>query len=579
MPVQHLVTEETNAGDVVARVLSEAGIDMVFGISGGHTGRIFSGLEKQQNSIRTVLVREESLGGVMAEVYGRLRGLPGVLIGQGPWVLGNGLLGTLEAHLSSSPMLLLTDFSDPPNLALHAPYQSGAGDYGGWDARRAFGGVTKQVFQALEPAQAVQATQYAIKHAMSGQKGPVAVLFSFAALNGKVGPDTVPTLYPTQLYMPPPPSAADPAAVVRAAEALKQAKRPVIISGNGVRIAHAYKELRALSEALGIPVATSAGGKGTFPETHDLALGVYGTFGIATANAVVGSADLVLVVGSKLGASDTARENPDLLDPSRQTFIQIDIEQKNASWTFPAEHVLIGDAGTILKQIREATGKDSERGKAGIARVAKQRKETGYFDQQAYDASTSPIHPQRIIGELRRNLPADSIVTCDAGENRILMTHLYQTQREEGFMQAAGSGPMGFALPAALGAKLVYPDRTVVAVCGDGGFAMSMNGLLTAIEEDIPIIVVVFNNAALGWVLHGGSGFAAKFNDFDFANIARAMGCHAERVSDPQALGPAIKAAMAARKPAVIDVVTSLNDITFADITSPLTKLAQRVKR
>jgi acetolactate synthase-1/2/3 large subunit len=138
---------------------------------------------------------------------------------------------------------------------------------------------------------------------------------------------------------------------------------------------------------------------------------------------------------------------------------------------------------------------------------------------------------------------------------------------------------MGFALPAALGAKLVYPDRTVVAVCGDGGFAMSMNGLMTAIEEDIPIVVVVFNNAALGWVLHGGTGFAAKFNDFDFASIARAIGCHAERVSDPGALGPAIKAAIASRKPAVIDVVTSLNDITFADITSPLAKMAAKVKR
>ena len=357
MTVQRLVSQEATAGEVVARVLADAGIDMVFGISGGHTGRIFAGLEKQQNAVRTVLVREESLGGVMAEVYGRLRRLPGVLIGQGPWVLGNGLLGTLEAHLSSSPMLLLTDFSDPPNLALHAPYQSGAGDYGAWDARRAFGGVTKQVFQALDPSQAVQATQLAIKHAMSGQMGPVAVIFSFAALNGRVGPETVPPLYPTQLYLPPPAVGADSQRVARAAEALRAAKRPVIISGNGVRMAQAYGELKALAEALGVPVATSASGKGTFAETHDLALGVYGTFGTPTANAIVGEADLVLVVGSKLGASDTARENTDLLDPTRQTFIQIDIEQKNASWTFPAEHVLVGDAAIILKQLREATGR------------------------------------------------------------------------------------------------------------------------------------------------------------------------------------------------------------------------------
>ena len=155
MSAERLVNEEAGAADLVARVLREAGIDMVFGISGGHTGRIFRGLEKQQNAIRTVLVREESLGGVMAEVYGRLTRKPGVLIGQGPWVLGNGLLGTLEAHLSSSPMLLLTDFSDPPNLSLHGPYQAGTGDYGTWDARTAFRGVTKQVFQALEPASAV----------------------------------------------------------------------------------------------------------------------------------------------------------------------------------------------------------------------------------------------------------------------------------------------------------------------------------------------------------------------------------------------------------------------------------------
>jgi acetolactate synthase I/II/III large subunit len=579
MTVQRLVSQEATAGEVVARVLADAGIDMVFGISGGHTGRIFAGLEKQQNAVRTVLVREESLGGVMAEVYGRLKRLPGVLIGQGPWVLGNGLLGTLEAHLSSSPMLLLTDFSDPPNLALHAPYQSGAGDYGAWDARRAFGGVTKQVFQALDPSQAVQATQLAIKHAMSGQMGPVAVIFSFAALNGRVGPETVPPLYPTQLYMPPPAVGADTERVARAAAALRSAKRPVIIAGNGVRMAQAYGELTVLAEAQGIPVATSASGKGTFAETHDLALGVYGTFGTATANAIIGEADLVLVIGSKLGASDTARENTDLLDPTRQTFIQIDIEQKNASWTFPAEHVLVGDAAIVLEQLREAIGEDAGRRKAGMARVAEQRRQTGYFDQPAYAASGSPVHPQRIIGELMRNLPADAIVTCDAGENRILMTHLYQTQREEGFLQAAGSGPMGFAIPAALGAKLVHPSRTVVAVCGDGGFAMSMNGLMTAIEEDIPIVVVIFNNKALGWVLHGGSGFAAKFKDFDFAGIARAMGCHAERVSDPNALGAAIKTAIAARGPAVIDVDTSLNDITFADITSPLAKVKAAARR
>ena len=139
-----------------------------------------------------------------------------------------------------------------------------------------------------------------------------------------------------------------------------------------------------------------------------------------------------------------------------------------------------------------------------------------------------------------RNLPDDAIVTCDAGENRIMMTHFYQTKQAGGFLQAAGSGPMGFAIPAALGAKLVHPDRPVVAVCGDGGFAMTMNGLMTAIEQDIPIITVVFNNKALGWVLHGGGPFAAEFNDFDHAAIARAMGCHGVRVDRSGRAGPGV---------------------------------------
>src|SRR5438874_2278188 len=162
------------------------------------SGRIISGLSQVQNQVRMMTVREESLAGVMAEVYGRLTRKPGVMIGQGPWVLGNGLLGTLEAFLSSSPMVLLTDFSDAPHFQLHAPYQQATGDWGSWDARRAFGGVTKQVMQAQEPVAAVQATQLAIKHAMSGQPGPVAVLFSHDALAVDVGPDSRPVLYPTR---------------------------------------------------------------------------------------------------------------------------------------------------------------------------------------------------------------------------------------------------------------------------------------------------------------------------------------------------------------------------------------------
>jgi len=579
MTIEPMLTEETPANALVARVLQEAGIEMVFGISGGHTGRIVSGLSQYQNSVRTVLVREESLGGVMAEVYGRLTRRPGVLLGQGPWVLGNGLLGTIEAHLSSSPMLLLTDFSDAPRFALHAPYQQATGDWGSWDARRAFSGVTKHVMQAHDPIAAVQATQLAIKHALAGQPGPVAVLYSHDSLAGSVAPDSQPMLYPTRHYLPSPPPPAETRQVEAAAAALLAAQKPVLIAGNGIRIAQAYEQLRRLAEMGGLPVATTAAGKGCFAETHPLALGVFGTFGTAAANACIGEADLVLVIGSKLSPSDTAWENRALLDPTRQNFVQLDIEPRNASWNYPAEHVLIGDAAIVLDQlIEEVRSRSGDRRQQAERRVSAHRERLGYFNDRAYFADDQPILPQRVIGELQRNLPDDAIVTCDAGENRIMMTHFYQTKRHEGFLQAAGSGPMGFGIPSALGAKLVHPDRPVVAVCGDGGFAMTMNGLMTAIEQDIPIITVVFNNKALGWVLHGSGRFAAEFNDFNHAEIAKAMGCGGVRVTDPAALGPALREALAARAPTVIDVMTSL-EVTFADITSQLAKDASPRRR
>ena len=572
MTIEPMLTEEMPASALVARVLEEAGIEMVFGISGGHTGRIVQGLSKYQNSIRTVLVREESLGGVMAEIYGRLTRRPGVLLGQGPWVLGNGLLGTIEAYLSSSPMLLLTDFSDAPRFTLHAPYQQATGDWGSWDARRAFSGVTKHVMQAHDPIAAVQATQLAIKHALAGQPGPVAVLYSHDSLAGSVAPDSQPMLYPTRYYLPSAPPPAEAGGVEAAAAAILSSQKPVLIAGNGVRIAQAYNQLRRLAETAGLPVATTAAGKGCFAETHPLALGVFGTFGTAVGNACVGEADLVIVVGSKLSPSDTAWENRALLDPTRQTFVQLDIEPRNASWNYPAEHVLIGDAAIVLGQLtEEVRSRGGDRRQQAERRVAAHRERLGYFNDRAFFADDRPILPQRVIGELQRNLPEDAIVTCDAGENRIMMTHFYQTKRAEGFLQAAGSGPMGFGIPAALGAKLVHPDRPVVAVCGDGGFAMTMNGLMTAIEQDIPIITVVFNNKALGWVLHGSGRFAAEFNDFNHAEIAKAMGCRGVRVEDPAALGPALREALAARAPTVIDVMTSL-EVTFADITSQLAK-------
>jgi len=554
--------------------LEEAGIDMVFGIAGGNMGRLYDALYDHQRTIRTVLVRHEQLASVMAEVYGRLTGRPGVAIGQGIFMLANGLLGTLEAHFGSSPMLLLTDFSDLAPLSKHAPYQSGTGDYGAADTRAALVGVTKQTFVAHEPAEAVQATQLAIKHALSGERGPVGVLYHSRVFQAPIDPAQRPFLYATRAYLPTP-LAADADRVAAAAKALRAAHRPAIVAGNGVRIAGAYGELLTMAEMLAAPVATTASGKGTFPETHPLALGVCGNFGQQTANAVIGDADLVLAVGSRLGPADTANENPRLLDPTRQVLVQIDVEAKNASWSFPCEVSLIGDAARVLAQllgaIKEAGAPAAEALAQRRQAVAAARARYGYFADPGYTSNESPVLPQRLFAELVAATADDALITCDAGENRLFMTHYFQT-RTAGSLLMPGIGAMGYAIPAALAGKLLFPQRQVIAVTGDGGFSMAIGGLMTARDENIPIVAVVLNNSALGWVKHGQGNrpIASTFSDMDFAAIARAIGCRGMRVAHPEEIAPALRAALDGGAPTVIDVVTSLRP-SFRDVTSPLT--------
>jgi len=435
--------------------------------------------------------------------------------------------------------------------------------------------MTKMTVVATSGSHAVQCTQLAIKHALSGAPGPVAVLYHSQALRGRIGPDTRPQLYTLDPYLPAAPPPADPAAIDESARILAAAERPVIIAGNGVRVSNAYAELAELAEALGAAVATTAGGKGTFAETHALALGVCGNFGTPLANAGIGAADVVLVVGSKLAATDLANENPKLLNPQRQVLIQTDIEPRNASWTFPAAITVIGDAKAVLTQITSALsgagGVAPGKAAAARTRLERARQELGFFDAPELSSEAAPLLPQRIIKDLQRALANDAMVTCDAGENRIFMSHFFQTKGPGTFIQPSGVGGMGYAIPAALAAKLIYPRRQVVAVCGDGGFAIVMNGLMTALEQKLPIVVVVFNNSALGWVKHGQGerAIACDFVDFDLAAIAKSMGCDGIRVETPRQLAPALQSALASGKPTVVDVVTSLSE-TFRRVTSPL---------
>ena len=577
MQAQDFSAADVEVNEAIIRVLEENGIEFVFGVPGGNAMHLFGALSQRRETIRTIAVRHESLAGVMAEVYGRLTGRPGVVMGQGLFILSNALLGVMEAMMGSTPMLVMTEMSDGAPFSHHAPYQAGTGDHGTWDAAKSFGAVSKETFIAHAAPQAVQLTQAAVRAAMQGQGGPATLIYHSDALKGKVGSAARPHLYSSQSYCHPDPPCASSENIAKALKVLNGAKQPVIIAGNGIRLAKAYRPLQRVAELTGAGVTTTSSGKGVFPENHPQALGVFGTFGSPTANEFIGGADVILVVGSKMSPSDTAFENARLIDPKRQHLIQVDIESRNAGWTFPCDQVLVGDAALVLNQMGEAAEKLNAAPPDTIpkrhAAIREVRDTFGFFNEPEYVSDELPMLPQRAIAELHHALSEDAFVACDAGENRLFMTRFFQTRGTGGFLSPAATGGMGYAIPAAMAAKLLYPQRQAVAVCGDGGFSMSMNGMLTAVEENIPIVTVVLNNSAYGWVTHylEDKAIAAEFPDMNAAEIARAMGCQGMRVETPDQLREALTDALERSRPAVLDVICS-KKISYRDILSPLAK-------
>jgi len=575
-----MIPDEIDVPHAVVRVLEEAGIQFVFGMPGGDTGRIFDALY-DSTAIQTILVRHEQVGSIMAEMYGRLTGKPGVVMGQGIFLASNALFGTLEAVKGASPMLLLGDFTDMAPFQHHAPYQAGTGEHGNHDLRNLLASATKYTAAVYEPKQAMQTIQLAIKHATTGTPGPVAVVFASRAFGGTVKTKRSPHVHATDRHLAhglARPASAD---VARVAEALLASSSPVIVAGNGVHASRAWPELAALAELVGIPVATTATGKSAIADVHPLALGVFGNWGQVVANEVVSTADTVLVVGSRLAPTDTCFENPDLLDADRQKFLQIEVEPLNVGRHFPVAAAIVADAREALAAlVTELTPRMTPAKREAARRrrehLAELRTLHRYFAEPEQRLDDVPLRPERVITELARRLDEHAIVTMDAGANRLYMTHYFQCRGAGTVYQPSSIGGMGYALPAAMGAKLTHPERDCVAVCGDGGFAMTMNALFTAAQYHIPVVTVVLNNSVLGWVKDGqrrrGNRFiASELGRTDYAKIAQAMGCVGVRIETIKDLVGELDRVRNAKEPTVLDVVTT-EDAPFWQVQSPFAK-------
>ena len=549
------------ASELIVRFLQEAGVDAVFGIPGGGTGQIFTHLAGKEPAIHTYLARHEQTAAIMADAYARAAGKPAVIMGQGLFMGSNAAFGIMEAMLSSSPMVVLTDTSDG-GVGQHPANQSGAGEYGSIDLHNIFRAMTKYTTLATSPKEAALGAQLAIKHAVSGRPGPTCLLMRTAAIGGEVDLETPPFIHDTAGYLNTAKPQAAPQDVERAVAILAQSQRPVIVAGNGVHTARAHNALRQLAEQWQAPVATSYKGKSAIAETHPLAVGMVGIYGQEAANRAVGDADTVVIVGAKLSPQDTVRERPTVFNPRGQRIIQIDIDDRNAGWTFPVELGLIGDAGSILNQLVEASADaavDSAGGRREWAEALPSRKRAaGFYQDAGCDADGAPALPQRVVRILQETMPADTVYALDAGNNRTWMAHLYQAQQAHTFFCPGGTAGMGWGLPAAVGLQIAYPGRPVVCVTGDGGYMMTVNALSTAMQYELPIICVVFNDGALGMVRHHqapGQYIASEFAETDNAAVARGFGCFGVQVADSRELPEALRQAQASGLPAVVDVL------------------------
>ncbi|MGB2800069.1 MAG: thiamine pyrophosphate-dependent enzyme, partial [Dehalococcoidia bacterium] len=259
-------------------------------------------------------------------------------------------------------------------------------------------------------------------------------------------------------------------------------------------------------------------------------------------------------------------ESLQMIDPSRQKIIQIDIDPRNAGWTFPVEMALIGDVKLVLREFVNAIKENAP----AVARERTQaidewKRRESFFEAPELYSDASPILPQRIVRELNDVVDPSVIVTLDAGNNRLWMSHFFKSKDVRTVFCPGGIAGMGWGPPAALAAKLVNPQRPVLSVSGDGGFAMILHVLSTAVQYDLPVAFVVMNNSGLGMVrdIQRERKIATDFPATDFARIAEAFGCRGVRVTEAGKLGGAVKEALKADVPTVVDVITSQEEPFF----------------
>jgi acetolactate synthase-1/2/3 large subunit len=514
---------------------------------------------ERRTEIKRLHVHGEKAAAYMADGYARASGKPGICMAQ---VIGalNLAAGLRDAWLAHAPVIAMTGGREP-KTKFRKVYQE-------IDDMPAFEPVTKFNATVDDVARFPDMVRQAFRTAVTGCPGPVHLQFrgNEGQIDGEEA-EMEPLVEPQFARVPPFRPQPEDASARAALKTLQDAARPVMVAGGGVRASGAAAELVALAEALQIPVATSLNGKDAIPGNHPLSVGVVGTYSRESANRVVNAADLVCFIGTETGGMTTHFwAVPKIGTPA----IQIDIEAEALGRNYPLQAAVNGDAKTTLsRMLAQADRASAAKRKSWIGEAQAICREWRQKYHSALASDAMPIRPERLCSELTRYMPDDAIVVVDTGHAGMWMGGMFDlTSPRQSYMRSAGH--LGWAFPAGLGAKCACPERPVVTFTGDAGFWYHIAEVETAARWNINAVTVVNNNASgnqskrgFDRVYGGKQTDKARelwtFKKIDFARIAQEMGALGIRVEQPAAFPAALAQALAAQRPAVIDVVTDID--------------------
>ena len=548
----------------MAQCLKEEGVEKVFGQCGHTNYALIDAC--QRLGIEYISFRHEQQAVHAADAYYRVsKKLAVINVHLSPG-LTNTVTGVASAAMDGTPMVVITgntpSYHHPreahQSMRLHA--DASQGDI--------FRPICKRVWRVDDAKFLPEIMHRALNIAQTGRPGAVLLDIPMDVFSQKIS--AVPV---TRLRRPNfPRSMGDAQGVAEAARLLSSAANPVIFAGNGVALSGAFAELQALAERLGAPVATTLVGKGVFPETHPLSLGTTGIWGSRVANESARNADVILAVGTAFGEADCSSWRPEhTFNIPGTTLIQIDIDPQEIGKSYPVDIGILGDAKATLAQLAAALLDTPRPSAAAQAQAAITASRKAAWREELKDTQlvdTKPIHPARLLMELSKAAPADAVFVTDVGWNKNGAGQQLEIASPAGFITSGGMATMGYSPGAAIGAKLGAPDRKVLGLVGDGGLMSVLGALTTAVELDIPVLWVLFNNFCYSTIRTVGTtyfdnSYGTEFRtpdgelyNPDFQMLAKSFGIESALIEEPDDLEAGIKAALAKDVPFLLEVRT-----------------------